>query len=103
MIITDWTSLKQEIKITQDLLTFHPPQDKRVPVTAFYTFLMLTHTLLSYRSTPATDPHRLINIVGISIIYARIVLYRRAHSVRSNRADERQKIIFVRTRLLCFR
>lgn len=43
MIITDWTFLKQEIKITQDLLTFHPPQDKRVPVMPFYTFLVLVY------------------------------------------------------------
>jgi len=26
--------------MTQDLPTFHPPQDKRVPVMPFYTFLM---------------------------------------------------------------
>lgn len=97
MIITDWTFIKQEIKITQDLLTFHPPQDKLMPVMSFYTFLM--HIPFWIIVPHLLQTHTAWSISSEYLFYMRII---GVHSLCSNQEEERLKIIFVRTRLLYF-
>lgn len=71
--ITDcWTYLKQEIKITQDLLTFHPAQDTCVFVISFccFSFCFFFFLILLFQIRPENS----INIVvifsrGLSIQY----------------------------------
>jgi len=98
MIITDWTFIKQEIKITQDLLTFHLPQDKLTPVMSFYTFLM--HIPFSVIVPHLLQTHTVWSISSEYLLYMRII---GGPTRCSNREDERLKIIFARTRFLCFR